>query len=621
MLWDRSARLPWPSNRPRRTTSWWDSITSPVKKGFSKIGDFFTPKPAAKAPGAEDDAISLKSKGKPGPELYVAVARLYEQSHKLADAEQQYQLALKDKPDYLPALLGYAQLKEQLGQPDEALRLYQRAAKAYPREAAVYNNMGLYYAKLGRADEAVATMTRAVALAPKNPRYRNNIATVLVDQGRLHDAFAHLQAAHGEAAAYYNMGYLLNKKGQTQAAMQHFALALKADPSMAAAQRWLEYLQRSTAQDRLVAASGGRRRKDHQRKGAGGGVVAARRADAPPAAADPVGRSVLRRAVVAGCFSGPLGRSHGPDAAGERQLRRSAVAPNELKPRAARLPLFTLCCRISTLRRIAAVSTARLTAVRLPPGRKRFRFNGFRTVEYRGTANYSQRHDDCTRTENVQPDMIVFPSGSARGPSTHTCNRIVPAQGEGVCDEHDHVVSRPWQQAGCGGPWGSGGSAAGWSVGAGAIAAPFGRSSTARGAYPPRGRPAFGHLDPRGPRAGTALVGHAAERTVSLARGAPGPAGRTADEPAGELSPPLQLRARLLRAMKTVRSMQEVARQASVQRLASVLVAQILEIMPELKDTIAWPAVGHRRKQSELGQAFFRGLSLDLRDEMEGPER
>jgi len=93
------------------------------------------------------------------------------------------------------------------------------------------------------------------------------------------------------------------------------------------------------------------------------------------------------------------------------------------------------------------------------------------------------------------------------------------------------------------------------------------------------------------------------------------------DEPAGDLSPPLQLRARLLRAMKTIRSIQEVARQASVQRLATVLVAQILAIMPELKDTIAWPAVGNRRKQSELGQAFHRGLSLDLRDDLEQSER
>jgi transcriptional regulator with XRE-family HTH domain len=91
-------------------------------------------------------------------------------------------------------------------------------------------------------------------------------------------------------------------------------------------------------------------------------------------------------------------------------------------------------------------------------------------------------------------------------------------------------------------------------------------------------------------------------------------------EPVGELSPPLQLRARLLRAMKTIRSIQEVARQAAVQRLANVLVDQLLEIMPELKDTIAWPSVGHRRKQSELGQAFFRGVAFEFRDEIEGPE-
>ena len=89
-------------------------------------------------------------------------------------------------------------------------------------------------------------------MAPKTPLFRNNIATVLVDLGRHHEAFAHLRAVHGEAAAYYNMGYLLNKKGQTQAAMQHFAMALRAEPSMVAAQRWLEYLERKTTQARLA---------------------------------------------------------------------------------------------------------------------------------------------------------------------------------------------------------------------------------------------------------------------------------------------------------------------------------------------------------------------------------
>jgi hypothetical protein len=48
------------------------------------------------------------------------------------------------------------------------------------------------------------------------------------------------------------VGYLLNKKGQTQAALQYFTMALRADPSMVAARRWVEYLQRSAAQARLA---------------------------------------------------------------------------------------------------------------------------------------------------------------------------------------------------------------------------------------------------------------------------------------------------------------------------------------------------------------------------------
>ena len=90
-------------------------------------------------------------------------------------------------------------------------------------------------------------------------------------------------------------------------------------------------------------------------------------------------------------------------------------------------------------------------------------------------------------------------------------------------------------------------------------------------------------------------------------------------EPGAELSPPVQLRARLLRAMKTARSIQERARQASIRRLATMLVEQLVEIVPELKDTVAWPAVGRRRSYRELGQAFFRRLSLDPLDELEPP--
>lgn len=92
------------------------------------------------------------------------------------------------------------------------------------------------------------------------------------------------------------------------------------------------------------------------------------------------------------------------------------------------------------------------------------------------------------------------------------------------------------------------------------------------------------------------------------------PAAELLNEPGGELSPPVQLRANLLRIMKTARSIQDQARQVSIRRLAEMLVDQLVEIMPELKDTVAWPTVGHRRSHREFGQAFFRGLLLDPQD-------
>jgi tetratricopeptide (TPR) repeat protein len=233
------------------STSWTDSVTAPFKWGFHKLGSALNPNPSHVAPGRDDDAVSLATKSKPGPDLYVAIARLYEESGKTAEAEQQYQMALGEKSNHLPALLGYAHLLDSQGKPSEAIELYQRAVKAYPRQASVHNNLGMCYARHNRLDDALAAISRAIQLEPKNPLYRNNIATLLVDQGRMSDAFTQLRDVHGDAAAYYNLGYLLNKKGETQAALQQFAMALRTDPSMEAARRWVEHLQRATAQARL----------------------------------------------------------------------------------------------------------------------------------------------------------------------------------------------------------------------------------------------------------------------------------------------------------------------------------------------------------------------------------
>lgn len=78
------------------------------------------------------------------------------------------------------------------------------------------------------------------------------------------------------------------------------------------------------------------------------------------------------------------------------------------------------------------------------------------------------------------------------------------------------------------------------------------------------------------------------------------------------LSTPVLRRAQLVRLMKTARTILERSQQLSIQRMAQVLVNQLVEVMPELSEVSPWPAVGKRRGQHELGQAAYRELWTDF---------
>jgi Tfp pilus assembly protein PilF len=217
-----------------------DPITSAFKQGMQRISKVFSP---SSTPEPANDAVSLSNNAKAGPDLYLAMARMYEQSGKLDMAEKQYKQGLKAAPKHLGLQLGYARLKDRQGLSEEAIQLYQQVARQYPQEAAVHNDLGLCYARRGVLNEAVGELERAIQLQPRKVLYRNNIATVLVEMGRIDPALMHLRAVHQESVAYYNLGYLLQKKGQAKAAEDCFARALEKDPSLTAAKIWLEKLR------------------------------------------------------------------------------------------------------------------------------------------------------------------------------------------------------------------------------------------------------------------------------------------------------------------------------------------------------------------------------------------
>lgn len=69
-------------------------------------------------------------------------------------------------------------------------------------------------------------------------------------------------------------------------------------------------------------------------------------------------------------------------------------------------------------------------------------------------------------------------------------------------------------------------------------------------------------------------------------------------------------RARLLKAMKTVASIREVADDPEIKRMATNLRNELLQVMPELDEVKAWPRAGTPRKPHEcLGRILDKPFS------------
>jgi len=79
------------------------------------------------------------------------------------------------------------------------------------------------------------------------------------------------------------------------------------------------------------------------------------------------------------------------------------------------------------------------------------------------------------------------------------------------------------------------------------------------------------------------------------------------------LSRPVMERARMIRLMKTAAAIHERA-PVAIQRMAQMLVEQLVEVMPELKDVSPWHQFGQRRSLDEYGRVVERQISDESLD-------
>ncbi|MEZ6115336.1 MAG: hypothetical protein R3C28_02005 [Pirellulaceae bacterium] len=83
-------------------------------------------------------------------------------------------------------------------------------------------------------------------------------------------------------------------------------------------------------------------------------------------------------------------------------------------------------------------------------------------------------------------------------------------------------------------------------------------------------------------------------------------------EPTNSLSRPIKERANMVRIMKTVQAIAGQAQSVGIKRLTNMLVDQLVEFMPELKEVSAWHSVGQRRSLEEYGRVVDRRMRDDF---------
>ena len=80
----------------------------------------------------------------------------------------------------------------------------------------------------------------------------------------------------------------------------------------------------------------------------------------------------------------------------------------------------------------------------------------------------------------------------------------------------------------------------------------------------------------------------------------------------GQLSGPVLQRSRMVKLMKTAAAIRERTQDTTTARMVSMLIDQILELMPELADVTPWHTVGQRRTLDDLGRTAEQMVSEDV---------
>ncbi len=179
----------------------------------------------------------------------VALAQL----GRVPEAIEQYELALRVKPNDAAAHNGLAVAFARSGKSQEAIAHWEESLRIKPDSAETHNNLALTLARLGRLPEAIAHWEQALRIYPEFAQAHCNLGIALAQTGKLQQAMDHwkqaLQIKPDLAEAHYNLGAALEHAAKLPDAIEHYEQALRINPDYADARNALARLhaKRATA--------------------------------------------------------------------------------------------------------------------------------------------------------------------------------------------------------------------------------------------------------------------------------------------------------------------------------------------------------------------------------------
>lgn len=161
----------------------------------------------------------------------------YLSRRELSEAKEEFEEALKIKPDFLLARLGLAYFYQASRDYESAIGEYKKVIEREPKQVEAHMNLGLAYSHLGESEEAIQAAKKAIELSPRNHLTHYNLGVIYLRGRRMEEALETfkkvIQIKRNFMPAYQSIANVYSEQGRFDQADFYLKSALRVNPSLA----------------------------------------------------------------------------------------------------------------------------------------------------------------------------------------------------------------------------------------------------------------------------------------------------------------------------------------------------------------------------------------------------